>query len=133
MNAMPVTEMIVGISGGLFLLAAFLGVLRLIQAWLLHRTLREAIGRDSAIAPSLIDKLESGQRRDPLASGDDRTGLVLLAIGVALLGFAWIVGAHDWAQYVAASSLFPMLIGAALFGRHLLQVRAHRRRVAEGA
>ena len=47
---MPVTEMIVGMSAGLFFLVGFVFFLRLLQAWLLHRTVRKAIERDSPMA-----------------------------------------------------------------------------------
>lgn len=51
---MPVTEMITISSIGLFFLLGFIYFLRLIQAWLLHRSLRDAIKRDSVHAGTLM-------------------------------------------------------------------------------
>ena len=131
---MPVTEMIVGLSAGLFMLVGFVFLLRLIQAWMLHRTLRDAIQRDSAVAGTLVDRIGGGDLNVPkrTASNDDRTGMVLIAIGIAILGFSLIAGGHDWREGVGAS-LFPMLVGAALLLRHHLQSRSGEPDVAAGA
>jgi hypothetical protein len=118
MNAMPVTEMIVGISGGLFMLTAFIYLLRLMQAWMLHRTLRDAINRDSSIAAGLVERIDRG-RPGQSVSDDDRSGLVLLAAGSALIGFSLIVGDPEWARYGIGAALFPLLIGLALVARHI--------------
>ncbi|HYJ82662.1 MAG TPA: hypothetical protein VEW26_07465, partial [Allosphingosinicella sp.] len=76
---MPFTEMIVSISVGLLFLLGFVFFLRLIQAWLLHRTLREAISRDSAHAGMLVDRIGRNDLGGPRADlgTDDRTGLIL--------------------------------------------------------
>lgn len=129
---MPVTEMIVGISAGLFMLAAFIFFLRLIQAWLLHRTLREAIGRDSPLAGGLIDRIGQGEWTAPQQSTDDRTGLVLVALGIAIAGFAFIAGEPEWARYVTGAALFPTLVGLALLARHVWLRRAAERDLAAG-
>jgi Flp pilus assembly protein TadB len=130
---MYVTDMIVGLSGGLFLLTGFIFFLRLIQAWLLHRTLREAINRDSTVAESLIERLDKGDQRRAELAGDDRNGLVLIAIGTALFGFALIVNNDEWIRYQLGAALFPLLVGLALLGRHLWARRqADRQNVAAG-
>ena len=119
---MPVTEMIVGMSAGLFFLLGFIFLVRLIQAWMLHRTLRDAISKDSAHAGMLVDRIGrndlSGPR--PGDGSDDRTGLVLIAFGIALAGFSLIVGDLEWLRYGIGASLFPILVGAALLVRHRL-------------
>jgi hypothetical protein len=132
---MPVTEMIVGLSAGLFFLLGFIFLLRLVQAWLLHRTLRDAIKRDSAHAGMLVDRLGRGDLteggQDP--GTDDRTGLVLLALGIAMAGFSLIVGDSQWLRYGLGAALFPSLIGAALLIRHRLLSRSTEPGSAGGA
>jgi hypothetical protein len=132
---MPVTEMIVAISVGLFFLLGFLFFLRLVQAWQLHRTLREAISRDSAHAEILADRIgrnDLGGSR-PEATSDDRTGLILLALGAALAGFSLIVGDQQWLRYGLGAALFPALVGAALLIRHRMQSRSAEPDDAAGA
>ena len=107
----------IGIIGvALCMLTGFIYFLKLIQAWLLHRTLRNAIERDSALAPSLVELVDGsdGQR----LGGDDRNGLVLLAMGLALFGFSLVVNDGEWLRYGIGASLFPLLVGLALLGRH---------------
>jgi hypothetical protein len=132
---MPVTEMIVGMSAGLFFLLGFIFFFRLVQAWLLHRTLREAISKDSAHAGMLVDRIgrnDSGGPRMETGS-DDRTGLVLVALGIAIAGFSLIVGDLEWMRYGLGAALFPALVGAALLLRHHLQRRSAEPDVAAGA
>ncbi|HYJ83050.1 MAG TPA: hypothetical protein VEW26_09450 [Allosphingosinicella sp.] len=123
---MPFTEMIVSISVGLLFLVGFVFFLRLIQAWLLHRTLREAISRDSAHAGMLVDRIGRNDLGGPRADlgTDDRTGLILLALGAALAGFSLIVGETEWLRYGLGAALFPALVGAALLVRHRMQSRS---------
>ena len=132
---MPLTEMIIGISAGLFFLLGFIFLVRLIQAWMLHRTLRDAIGRDSAHAGMLVERIGRDEfglpRQDP--GTDDRTGLVLIALGVALAGFSLIVGDSEWLRYGLGAALFPGLVGAALIVRHVLQRRSAEPDVDPGA
>lgn len=124
MNAMPVTEMIVGIAGGLFLLTAFLYFLRFVQAWLLHRTLRDAISRDSALAEGLLGRIAQSDSANAQLGGDDRNGLVLIALGIAIAGFALVVNEPQWLRYAIGAALFPLLVGAVLLGRHVWLRRA---------
>lgn len=132
---MPVTEMIVGLGVGLFFLLGFIFLLRLIQAWLLHRTLRDAIKRDSAHAGMLVDRLGRADLAEAARDSgtDDRTGLVLLAVGIALAGFSLIVGESEWLRYGLGAALFPSLVGAALLIRHRLLSRSAEPGSAGGA
>ena len=130
---MPVTEMIVGISGGLFVLIGFVFLVRLGQAWFLHRTLREAIGRDSPIAADLVEKIDKVAMRGPPTQSDDRSGLVLIALGVAMAGFSIIADEASWARFGVGAALFPFLVGVVLLGRHLWLRRASRRGLDAGA
>jgi hypothetical protein len=124
MDAMPVTQMIVGITGGLLLLTAFVYFLRLVQAWLLHRTLRDAISRDSATAEGLLDRIAQSDSAKEHLGGDDRNGLVLIALGIAIAGFALVVNDAEWLRYGIGAALFPLLVGAVLLGRHVWLRRA---------
>ena len=132
---MPVTEMIVLLSIGLFMLAGFVFFLRLIQAWLLHKTLRDAIKRDSPTASMLVDRVASNDLSAPhmAADDDDRTGMILVALGVAMAGFSLVVGNMEWLRYGLGAALFPALVGAALLIRHVVLRRAAERDVATGA
>jgi uncharacterized membrane protein len=130
---MPVTEMITISSIGLFFLLAFIYFLRLIQAWMLHRSLREAIKKDSAHAGMLVDRIGRGDLSRIEAGTDDRTGLVLVAIGIAIAGFSLIANQQDWLRLGLGAALFPSLVGAALLLRHYLVRRAAEPDVAAGA
>jgi hypothetical protein len=131
---MPVTEMIVGLSAGLFMLMGFVFFLRLVQAWMLHRTLRDAIKRDSPMAAMLVDRVGSGDLSAPnvTTDNDDRTGMMLVALGIALAGFSLVVGDMQWLRYGLGGALFPTLIGAALLIRHVILRRAAERDVVAG-
>jgi uncharacterized membrane protein len=131
---MPVTEMIVGMSAGLFFLLAFIFLVRMIQAWMLHRTLRDAISKDSAHAGPIVDKIGRSELSVRIDGGtDDRTGLVLVALGLAMAGFSLIVGEAEWLRYGLGAALFPGLVGAALLIRHRLQGRSAEPGVDVGA
>jgi len=130
---MPVTEMIVATSVGLFFLLGFLFLVRLIQAWMLHRTLRDAIKKDSPHVGMLADRVGLDDRPRAGAGNDDRIGLVLVAVGIALAGFSLVVNDLEWLRYGLGSALFPTLVGAALLIRHRLQSRSAEPDVAAGA
>ena len=132
---MPVTEMVIGVAIALCFLLGFIYLLRFFQAWLLHRTLRDALSRNSAEAGDLVDRIGRGDlgggRAEPAA--DDRTGLVLIALAAALAGFSLIAGDPEWVRYGLGGALFPGLVGAALLIRHFLRRRSGEPDVAAGA
>lgn len=131
---MPFSEMIVGVAVGLFFLLGFIHLVRLVQAWMLHRTLRAAIKQDSEQAGILIDRIGQGGLGSKAEAGpDDRTGLVLIAVGVALAGFSMIAGDPEWLRYGLGAALFPGLVGAALLIRHYALRRTAEPDVATGA
>lgn len=130
---MPVTEMITVAAIGLFFLLGFIYFLRLIQAWMLHRSLREAIKQDSAHAGMLVDRIGRGDLSRLEAGTDDRTGMVLIAIGIAIAGFSLIANQPDWLRLGLGAALFPTLVGAALLIRHYLLRRSAEPDVAAGA
>jgi hypothetical protein len=102
---------------------------------MLHRTLRDAINRDSPTAATLVDRIGSGDlgSAHAAAGSDDRTGIVLVALGVALAGFSMLVGDPQWLRYGLGGALFPILVGASLLIRHIMLRRAAERDVAVGA
>ena len=123
----------IGIIGvALCMLTAFVYFLKLVQAWLLHRTLRKAIDRDSSIVGELVDKIDRSDWADPgrqRLGSDDRNGLVLVAIGLAAFGFSVVVNDPEWLRYGIGAALFPLLVGMALLARHFWL----KREIAAGA
>lgn len=99
---------------------------RVLRTMMLHKTVREALTRDNALGPALLDKLD--EPKSSAGFGDDRIGLVLLAIGFALVGFALIQGSQDTIKNMSGMALFPLFVGAVLLGRFVW----NRRHGAEG-
>jgi hypothetical protein len=89
---------------------------RLVQAMMLHRTVRDALSRDSAVGTELLDRL-----REPksLFGSDDRLGLILIALGAAMIAFGLLQGASEVRQEVIPASVFPLFVGIVLVGRHV--------------
>ena len=125
---------IIGIIGvSLCMLTGFIYFLKLLQAWMLHRTLRNAIEKDSKIAGDLVEKIDRNDWADRgrlRLGSDDRNGLVLVAIGLAVFGFALIVNDPEWVREGIGASLFPLLVGLALLARHFWLSRVLEREVA---
>lgn len=113
-----------GVIALMFALIALL-VARLLHAWLLHRSINKSIDAKSDAAGALIEKVnkpvELNARSD--APGDDRNGLVLVAIGLAMAGFGVIQGDEQTIRLAAGASLFPLLVGAALIIRRQILKR----------
>jgi hypothetical protein len=86
---------------------------RIVRTSMMHRTIREAINRDNAAVPALLEGIEE----KPAPSSDDRTGLVLLALGAAVFLFGVIQGDAEDIRNMGGIALFPALVGAALLGR----------------
>lgn len=89
-------------------------VSRLLRARMTHKTIREAISRDNANIGPLLDKIEEPQTA---GSGDDRNGLVLIALAAAIFCFGLINGDPDNIRALSGIALFPTFVGAALLGR----------------
>lgn len=88
---------------------------RILRARMLHRTIREAISRDSSAVPALLQGIEE----KPAPSQDDRTGLVLIALGAAIFLFGVVQGDAEDIRNMGGIALFPLLVGIVLFGRFL--------------
>src|SRR6476661_557942 len=105
--------LILALTAGFILIVTQL--VRLIQSMMLHRTVREALTRDSALTQELLDRIDKPRKSN---GGDDRTGLLLIALGVAMIAFAFIQGSEDTIHNLTAASVFPLFVGAVLCGRH---------------
>lgn len=120
---------------GFFLLA------RLIHAWMMHRSIRRALEAKSDAVSPLIEKLNKPYEHlgpwtagsaTANASNEDRNGLVLLAIGLAMAGFGLIQGHEQVIRAAAGAALFPAFVGIALLvRRRLARAAAAEDRAAE--
>jgi|CXWL01.1.fsa_nt_gi hypothetical protein len=90
---------------------------RIVRMSMLHRTIRQAITSNNAAFPALLDGIE--EKSAP--PSDDRTGLILVALGLATFLFGLIQGEADSIRNMAAIAVFPALVGAALLGRFWYQ------------
>jgi hypothetical protein len=93
---------------------------RLLRTSMLHRTIRKAINNDSGSVPALLEGIDE----KPAPTSDDRTGLVLIALGLAIFLFGLIQGDPDDIRNMAGIALFPVLVGAVLLGRYIHQKRS---------
>lgn len=98
---------------------AVLGLTQLARLWraaMQHKTIREAISRDSPAVADLLAGVELEQK--PSGANDDRTAMVLIALGAALLMFAVIQGDPVDLRNMGGAALFPTFVGVALLIRH---------------
>ena len=116
----------------LFMLIAFAQLLRLLHAWMLHQTLRRAVASDAPVAGALVDKIDKRMDRQGELPGDDRNGLVLVALGLAIAGFG-LIQQDDSTRVALGAALFPLLVGLALLLRDFLVKRAIAREIAADA
>jgi hypothetical protein len=79
-----------------------------------HKTLQEAIRADSPIVPELFDQLRDRPRRR-----SQTTGLVLIALAVAIVGAGLIQGGEQNIRSASAAALFPTLLGGVVWWRSL--------------
>jgi hypothetical protein len=95
---------------------------RLWRAGMLHKTIREAISRDNPAVTELVAAVEEEQK--PAGANDDRTALVLIALGLALLLFSALQNSEDALRQMGGASAFPIFVGIALLIRqHLVRKR----------
>ena len=115
---MPKEELAAVIALTSATLIGFIFLLRFMRAFLLHRTLRRAIDKQLPEAGMLVERMgEIDGRRG--AGNDDRSGLILIALGLALIGFTTIaIGGWATQRILYGGSLFPLLVGAVLIWRH---------------
>lgn len=108
------------LTTGAVLIASHVG--RLIRARIQHRTIREALSRDSSAVPALLAGIEEHQSG---GQNDDRMAFILLALALALFLFGLIQGDPDDLRNMGGAALFPGLVGAALLIRHYLTAKRH--------
>ena len=126
--AVPFFEISFALIAMTILLIGFVQLLRLISGWMTQGTLRRALGVDQAVALALVARLD-GAGRDP---ADDRSGLVLVAIGLAVAGFGLIQGGEANIRLSLGAALFPLLVGVALLVRFFVAERRGRPETAVG-
>ncbi len=124
----------------LFVVGFFL-VSRLIHAWMMHRSIRRALEAKSDAVTPLIEKLNKpyenlgpwkGGSTANGVSNEDRNGLVLLAIGLAMAGFGLIQGHEQVVRASAGAALFPAFVGIALLvRRRVARAAAAEDRIAD--
>lgn len=126
----------------LFVVGFFL-VSRLIHAWMMHRSIRRALDAKSDSVTPLIEKLNKPYEHiGPWKLGttgsssggnnEDRNGLVLLAIGLAMAGFGLIQGDEQMIREAAGAALFPAFVGIALLiRRRVARAAAAEDRIAD--
>lgn len=101
---------------------ALFQVARMIRTFAVQRTVREALLRGSTLTPELLAGLdEPVQRR---STGDDRIGIVLIAIALAMIGFGVLMNSQDNLRAMTGIALFPLFVGIALLGRFWLARRS---------
>jgi hypothetical protein len=91
---------------------------RLWRAAMLHKSIREAISRDNSAVSELIAGIE--EERKPTGGNDDRTALVLIALGLGLLLFSALQDSEEALRQMGGASVFPILVGIALLIRQYL-------------
>ena len=116
MNDLDVVLVICALTVGSVLVVIQLG--RLWRAGMLHKTIREAISRDSPAVSEMLAGVDEQQK--PAGANDDRTALVLIGLGLALLLFAALQNSEDILRQVGGASVFPIFVGAALLLRQYL-------------
>ena len=117
---MPATEMVVMVAVFAALLLGFFYLTQLIASAITHRTIRKIAERDPAAVEPLLSQLATAGP----ARTDDRSGLLLVAVGLAMITAVLIIGNQEWIRYGIAGAALPLIIGAALFARHRMIERS---------
>ena len=122
---MPWTEAVVTMAIACAMMLGFIALLRFGSTLITHRTLRKAVEANPQLSDDLLRKLTA--RRES-SGGDDRLAIVLVAIGIAMAA-APIIAIDDpgIVRFAVAASLFPLLVGGALWLRSRAAERAKRR------
>ena len=125
---MPWSEMIVMVAVVAALALAAIHLLRLLGIAIMHRTIRKTIDRDPAAAEPLLTRLTAPVEAK---GGDDRTAILLIATGVAMVVASLVIGDPNWMRYPIAAAIFPLFIGIALWLRHYALNRSRQADSAE--
>jgi Na+/proline symporter len=124
---MPVTEMIVMVAVFAAVALSFVHLLRFAGVIILHRTLRKAVDANPEAVAPLLQRLST---KDDKAD-DDRSSVVLIAFGIAMVAASVVIGDPAWIHYGVAAALFPLIVGTALWARAVVLRRARRHDVGE--
>ena len=125
---MPFTEMVVMVAMFAALCLGAIHLLRLVATGILHRTVRKAIDKDAQAAEPLLARLSAAP--EP-STDDDRTAILLVAFGIAMIAASLIIHDPSWIDYGIAGAVFPLVIGTALWLRHYMINRSPRTERAE--
>ena len=93
---------------------------RIVRANALHKTLRKAIEQGQTLDPELIERLD---RAPEPGVADQRIGLILVALALALFVASMINPGEDNYRQLITIGLFPLFVGAALLARPWLARR----------
>src|SRR5215213_4125664 len=99
---MPFTEMVVMIAMFAALCLGAIHLMRLVGTGILHRTVRKAIDKDAQAAEPLLARLSAAP--EP-TTDDDRTAILLIAFGVAMVAASLIIGDPSWMNYGIAGAI----------------------------
>ena len=100
---------------------------RLLRAAMQHRTIREAISRDSESVTALLATLDQDQQvQKPSGASDERSGFVLIALGAAVFLYSAVQSDTELLRTVGGAAVFPILVGAALLLRFYIARRRDR-------
>ena len=99
---------------------------RLVRASMQHRTIREAISRDSDSVTALLGTIDQDQQQQPSGTNDERSGFVLVALGAAVFLYSAVQGDAELMRTVGGAAAFPILVGAALLLRFYIARRRER-------
>ena len=121
---MPATEMTVMIAMFAALALGFIALLKLFHTLIVHRTIRNAVASNPEQTEAVLASLTA--RRE--SAGEDRLAYVLIAIGLAMVGFS-LIAVDDPGDLRAGigAALFPLLVGGALWLRWRATQRARAR------
>lgn len=127
------------VAVGIVLIVLIIFVGRLLQAFLLHRSINKAIAAKSDLATGLVDKVNApmditlpnlAKSGGSEGVGDVRGALVLIAIGVAMAGFGLIQGGEETVRMACGAALFPLFVGIALLLRRRIVLRERAEELA---
>lgn len=99
---------------------------RLVRAAMQHKTIREAISRDNQSVTALLAAVDQ-EKEQPTGANDDRTAIVLIALGAALFLYSVVASDAEGIRNVGSAAIFPIFVGGALLLRHWLARRRDRR------
>lgn len=115
-----------GVVVGVVFALAMVLLARLIQTLMIHLALRKAISANHAVADQLVERINRPFERagPPEMPGDDRNGLVLIAIGAAIACAGLTIGGNQFIRMAFGASFFPLFVGLALLIRRRLVMHA---------